>query len=55
MLAYIYMDNELLSLQMHSVIRLVAANYHLHFSMTLLSKTLLMESSNYTLKPRKKK
>lgn len=48
------MDNELLALQIHSIIRLVAANYHLHFCMTLLSKTVLMERSNYSLKPRKK-
>lgn len=47
------MDNELPSLQMHSIIRLAAANYHLHFSVILLSKTVLMESSNYPLKPRK--
>lgn len=44
------MDNELLSLQMHSIIRLVAANYHLHFSAALLSKAILMECSNYPLK-----
>lgn len=48
------MDNELLALQIHSIIRLVAANYHLYFCKTLLSKTVLMERSNYSLKPRKK-
>lgn len=48
------MDNEFLSLQMHSIIRLVAANYQLLFSRTLLSQTVLMESSNYPLKHRKK-
>lgn len=47
-----YMDNELLSLQMHSIIRQVAANYHLHFSMTMLSKPALMQSPNHLLKPR---
>lgn len=46
------MDNELFSLQMHSIIRLVAANYHLHFSMTMLSKPALMESPNHPSKLR---
>lgn len=45
------MDNELLALQMHSIIRLVVANYHLYFSMTLLSKAVPMERSNYSFKP----
>lgn len=46
------MDNELLALQIHSIIRLVVANYHLHFciqnaSASLLSKTVPVERSNY--------
>lgn len=52
LLSYIYMDNELLSLQMHCIIRLVAANYHLHFSTTMLSKPALMQSPNHPSKPR---
>lgn len=46
------MDNELLSLQMHCIIGLVAANYHLHFSTTMLSKPALTQSPNHPSKPR---
>lgn len=53
LLSYIYMDNELLPLQMHSIIRLVAANCHLYFSM--LSKPALMENPNHPLQVRGEK